>query len=81
MPYVRTVPYHEAKGGLESIYDQLLEASGTISNVDAVSGIRPHIVKTLTIHKSCVMQSDSGLTPAERQMIATVVSALNKCQY
>ena len=28
-----------------------------------------------------VMGSESGLTAAEKQMIATVVSALNKCQY
>ena len=81
MPYVRTVSYHEAKGDLKAIYNEMLEARGTISNVHAVNSIRPHIMKTLAIHNSCVMRSDSGLSPAERQMIATVVSALNKCQY
>ena len=81
MPYVRTVPYHEAEGELKAMYDQLLEASGTIANVLAVNSIRPHIMKTLSIHNSCVMRSESGLSPAERQMVATVVSSLNKCQY
>ena len=81
MPYVRTVPYHEAEGELRTIYDQLLEDSGTIANVLAVNSIRPHLMKTLLIHNSCVMKSDSGLSPAERQMVATVVSSLNKCQY
>ena len=81
MPYVRTVSYHEAKGDLKAIYDQMLGARGSISNVYAVNSIRPHIMKTLPVHYSSVMESDSGLSPAERQMIATVVSALNKCQY
>jgi alkylhydroperoxidase family enzyme len=81
MPYVRTVSYDEAKGELKSLYDQMLEAHGTIPNVYAVNSIRPHLMKTLSIHNSGVMGSDSGLSPAERQMIATVVSALNNCQY
>ena len=81
MPYVRTVPYSEAEGELKATYDRLLETSGRISNVIAVNSIRPHIMNTLFVHNSCVMKSDSGLSPAERQMIATVVSALNKCRY
>ena len=81
MPYVRTVSFHEAKGDLKTIYNQMLEAGGKIYNVDAVNSIRPHIMKTLWVHYSSVMGSDSGLSLAERQMIATVVSALNKCQY
>ena len=81
MPYVKTVPYNEARGEIKSAYDQVLQARGTISNVTAVSSIRPHIVKTLLAHNRAVMYGDSGLARAERQMIATVVSALNRCQY
>lgn len=81
MPYVRTVPYGEAKDELKAMYDQMLEASGMIPNVYAVNSIRPLLLKTLSTHNSCVMGSDSGVSPTERQMVATVVSALNKCQY
>ena len=81
MPYVRTVPYEEATGELKSTYDGMLEARGFVSNVQAISSIRPHIVKSLAAHIQSVMRSESGLTPAEREMIATVVSAVNKCQY
>ena len=81
MPYIRTVPYHEATGELKSAFDQVLRARGTISNVQAVSSIRPHLMKTLFAHSRSVMVSESGLSPAERQMIATVVSNLNHCQY
>ena len=81
MPYVRTVPYHEATDDLREACDQVLRARGTISNVQAVSSIRPHLMKTLFAHSRSVMVSESRLSPAERQMIATVVSNLNHCQY
>ena len=81
MAYVRTIPYHEAHGELRAIYDGMLEDRGAINNVTAVSSLRPHLMKTLVAHAGCVMRSESGLTPAERQMIATVVSAINRCQY
>jgi alkylhydroperoxidase family enzyme len=81
MPFVRTIPYSEADGELKAMYDQLLQTRGNISNVIAVNSLRPHIMKTLSAHNNSVMRSESGLSPAERQMIATVVSAINRCQY
>ncbi len=81
MTYVRTIPYEEANAELKGIYDHLNHARGSISNVMAVSSIRPHLIKTLSAHVTNVMGADSGLTPAERQMVATVVSSVNKCQY
>ena len=81
MPYVRTVPYDQAGSDLKPAYDAMLKSRGMISNVHAVSSLRPHIIKTLTDHVEAVMFTDSGLTRAEREMIAAVVSAVNKCQY
>ena len=81
MPYVRAIQHHEAQGELKEIYDGMLEARGTIANVSAVSSLRPHIMKTLSPHNTSVMRGELGLTPAERQMVATVVSAVNRCQY
>ncbi len=81
MPFVKTVPYNEAVGETKAVYDQMLQARGLISNVISVSSLRPHLMKTLRAHSDSVMRTESGLTPAERQMVATVVSATNKCQY
>ena len=60
MPYVRTVPYHEATGELKETYDQILEARGSVPNVLAVSSIRPQIVKTLVSHVGSVMLSHNA---------------------
>lgn len=81
MPYVRTIPYHEAQGELKALYDYTMQTREWVPNVRAVNSLRPHIMKTLAAHSDSVLRSDSGLSPAERQMIATVVSALNQCQY
>ena len=81
MPFVKTVPFEEANGEIKTVYDHLLQNSGRIANVFAVSSLRPHLMTTLSDHYRSVMGTESGLTPAERQMVATVVSATNKCQY
>ncbi len=81
MPFVKTVSYNEADGETKAAYDWILQTRGAISNATAVSSLRPGIMQTLAAHSVSVLQSESGLTPAERQMIATVVSAINKCQY
>ena len=59
----------------------MIESRGFIPNVQAVSSIRSRIMQTQADHIGSVMRSKSGLTPAEREMIATVVFAVNKCQY
>ena len=82
MPFVETVPYNNAQGILKEAYDEMLSSQGRISNVYAVSSLRPEIMVSLQSHHKPVMQSPtSGLTEAEKQMIATLVSALNKCRY
>ena len=81
MPFVKTVTFEDADQKTKMAYDDLLQNSGRIANVMAVSSLRPHLMTTLSAHGRSVMGTDSGLTPAERQMVATVVSAANKCQY
>ena len=81
MPFVKTVPFEEADEEVKAAYDSLLQNRGRIANVIAVSSLRPHLMTTLSAHGSSVMGTESGLTPAARQMVATVVSATNNCQY
>ena len=81
MPFVKTVPFEEANGEIKAAYNHLLHNRGRIANVFAVSSLRPHLMTTLSDHFRSVMNTESGLTPAERQMVATIVSAANKCQY
>ena len=81
MPYVNTIPYEESDGELREAYDMLLKSRGRIPNVQAVSSLKPNIMKTLMAHVGSVMFGESGVSRDEREMVAAVVSATNKCQY
>ncbi len=81
MPYVKTLPYEGAQGELKEAYDMMIESRGRIPNVQAVSSLKPNIMKTLMAHVGSVMFGESGVSRAEREMVAAVVSATNKCQY
>ncbi|MBC8281897.1 MAG: carboxymuconolactone decarboxylase family protein [Chloroflexi bacterium] len=81
MPYVKTIPYEDAQGDLKETYDRMIKSRGFISNVQAVSSLKPNIMQTLVAHVASVMFGESGVSRAEREMVASVVSATNKCQY
>ena len=81
IPYVNTIPYEESDGELREAYDMLLKSRGRIPNVQAVSSLKPNIMKTLMAHVGSVMFDESGVSRAEGEILAAVVSATNKCQY
>ncbi len=81
MAYIRTISYQEAEGETKDAYDEIFKNSGRISNIFAINALHPPLMTSLASHVRSVMRTESSLTPAERQMIATVVSALNKCVY
>lgn len=81
MAYVRTVVHADAGTDLKEAYDRATDIWGDVANVWAVSSLRPRTLATLIAHNHQVMGGDSGLTGAEKQMIATLVSAVNRCQY
>ena len=55
MPYVNTIPYEESDGELKEAYDMLLQSRGRIPNVQAVSSLKPNIMKTLMVPVGSVM--------------------------
>ena len=59
----------------------MAKSRGRIPNVQAVSSFKPGIMKTLMAHVPSVMFGESGLSRAEREMVASEVSATDKCQY
>ena len=59
----------------------MIKTRGRIPNVQAVSSLKPNIIKTLMAHVGSVMFGESGVSRAEREMLVAAVSAPNKCQY
>ena len=81
MAYIKTVKYEDSQGLVRQAYDRVFEKRGSLPNVLAVNAARPHIMRSIESHSRIVMQTESGLTAAERQMIAAVVSGVKECVY
>src|SRR5689334_5198407 len=57
------------------------EKSGFIPNVFLLLARRPEEFRAFFAYHDALMDQDSGLTKAEREMIVVATSAANQCQY
>ena len=82
MAWIATVPPDEAEGLLRQLYRAAIKRAGKVYNVLSCQSPRPRVLKASTQLYLEVMRSpESGLSRAQREMIATAVSRLNGCHY
>ena len=84
MPYIRTVPPSRATGKLKEIYESGAgpsAARGKVSMIRQVQSLKPDVLAAWRALDVGVMRGESRITRRQREMIATVVSATNKCSY
>jgi alkylhydroperoxidase family enzyme len=82
MAYVKVLSLDEAEGALRERYEKVVAGGHKVFNIVSASSIRPGLIETFFAHYARVMAApDSGRTRAEREMIATVTSAANRCEY
>ena len=80
--WIRTVSESEATGPVKAMYDALIAQRGWVPNIVKVHSIRPDGLRAAMQMMNATMYSTtSGLTRAQREMIATVVSVANRCHY
>ncbi len=68
----------------EDIRAQILavqERTGFVPNVFLVLAHRPEEFRAFMAHHEALMEKDSGLSKAEREMIVVTTSAVNNCAY
>ena len=81
MPHIKVIQPEEATGDLKSIYDQLQKQRGQIAEVHKIQSLRPEsITKHMDLYME-IMFSKSQLSRAQREMMAVVVSKINRCPY
>jgi uncharacterized peroxidase-related enzyme len=66
---------------IRALFDQMREKPGFVPNVYRAYSLRPEQLRGFLAMYSSIMEADSGLTKAEREMIAVAVSAQNHCCY
>jgi len=82
MAWIETVPPERASGLLKRLYDEAVRRAGKVFQIIRVQSPRPAVLRSSTQLYLEVMHSpDSGLSRAQREMIATAVSRANDCHY
>ncbi|MDQ6772669.1 MAG: peroxidase-related enzyme [Candidatus Dormibacteraeota bacterium] len=61
--------------------EQVAEKTGFVPNVFVALAWRPAELRAFLAYQDAVMESDSGLTKAERELIVVATSAANDCLY
>ena len=82
MAWIKTVPVEEATGGLKRLYDAAIRRAGKVYNVVRLQSPRPRVLKaSMQLYGEIMHSRESGLSRAEREMIAVAVSKANGCFY
>ena len=70
----------EVTGEVQELYQKVGAQRGNVPNMFRVYAHRPEILKTMTAHLSAI--TNSGTVPIRtKELIATLVSRINGCQY
>lgn len=81
MPWIKVISRGEAKGFLKKLYDEALGRAGRIWNIVAIMSQNPRAMKSSMELYGGLMHGRSPLNRSQREMLAVVVSAANKCAY
>ena len=81
MSWIQEIEVSEAEGKLAETYAALVEQRGKVSNILKVHSLYPAAMDSHLELYMTIMFGKSGLSRAEREAIAVVVSASNECEY
>jgi uncharacterized peroxidase-related enzyme len=81
MSWISEIEADRADGKLRHAYAALLARRGKVSNILKVHSLNPDAMENHLDLYMTVMFGESGLSRAEREAIAVVVSATNECAY
>jgi len=79
--WIKIIPEDEAEGLLAKLYKRYQEPDGSVDNILRVHSISPRSMKAHFDLYVLLMRGRSFLSRAQREMIALVASAINKCHY
>jgi uncharacterized peroxidase-related enzyme len=81
MAWIQVINEVDATGKLKELYDKYTEPWGGVDNIIKIHSLN---VKSMRAHYDLyahLMRGRSALSRVQREMIAVVVSAVNKCHY
>ena len=81
MAFIDYIPFEDASPELQALYIKYGGAKKVPPNVYRISGVNPSVMESHANLSRTIMYGKSPLTRHQREMIALVVSAINKCHY
>jgi uncharacterized peroxidase-related enzyme len=79
--WLRVPPEEDATSGVKALNDKAIEKLGFVPNVLRVYALRPQHLELWNAFYDDLMRGESTLTRPQREMIAVVVSTVNRCHY
>lgn len=81
MPFINVIDENEAEGKLADIYNNMISKRGKLSNIMKIHSLIPDSMQSHMDLYISIMFNRSKLKRDEKEFIAVIVSALNKCEY
>jgi uncharacterized peroxidase-related enzyme len=81
MAWIKMTEPGDATGELKAEFDKAVGRAGKVFNILKVQSLNPPVLRASMEMYLATMHGPSGLSRAEREMMATVVSWANHCFY
>lgn len=81
MPWIKTIEPEEATGELKKEYETATRRAGRVFNILKIQSLNARALGASMEMYLATMVAPSGLSRAERELMATVVSSVNHCFY
>ena len=81
MAWIDVIDEEDADGELADLYEQIRSSRGKVANIMKIHSLHPEAMQKHLDFYLTIMFKRAGLSREQRELIATVVSSLNDCEY
>ena len=81
MTWIQTIPESQATGVLKEVYDAWAKLMGSVPEIVKSTSLRPEFTQKFEALRLAITFGGSRLGRRKEELIALVVSVINKCRY
>jgi uncharacterized peroxidase-related enzyme len=82
MSHIRMIDENEAMGKLAAVYEQIRSERGNLANIHRIHSLFPEALQAhMDLYRVLMFQGDGELSRSDAELIATIVSIENSCDY
>ncbi|MGB3152656.1 MAG: alkylhydroperoxidase, partial [Maribacter sp.] len=82
MSWIKTIPYENAEGKLQKLYERVKGPNNNVDNVLMIHSLRPHTLEGhMVLYKAVLHHSGNILPKWYLEVLGVYVSHLNRCDY